>query len=260
MAENRRVALITGGGTGVGAATATALAARGWNVAVNYSRSAAEAEATAEACRALGVEAETLAGDVGDDAACRRMVADTAGRWGRLDALVNSAGTTQFVPIRDFDRQNAEDFERVNRVNVIGPWQAARTAEPWLRRSSGCVVNVSSIAAVSGAGSSLAYIASKGALNSLTLALARLMAPEVRVNAVLPGLIDTRWFADGLGADALARIKENFAAASALETVCTAEDVARSVVFLVEDAPKTTGHLLTVDGGSLLGRAPKPLE
>jgi len=189
--EHAPVALISGGATGVGAATARGLAARGFRVAINYRRSADEAEATAAACRAAGTDVLALQGDVAEDRACRSLVARTVEAWGRLDVLVCSAGITQFTQIADFDGQNAEDFHHVFAVNAIGPYQLARAASSHLRASgSGAIVNVSSIAGQNGNGSSLAYIASKGALNSLTLALARLLAPEVRVNAVLPGLIE----------------------------------------------------------------------
>jgi 3-oxoacyl-[acyl-carrier protein] reductase len=130
-----------------------------------------------------------------------------------------------------------------------------RAAAPQLRASPvGAVVNVSSIAALNGNGSSIAYIASKGALNALTLALARLLAPEVRVKAVLPGLIDTRWLADGLGEESFGAVKANFAEGSALGATCSAEDIADPIAFLAADARKMTGQLLTVDAGFLFGR------
>jgi 3-oxoacyl-[acyl-carrier protein] reductase len=254
----RKVALITGGGTGVGAASARALAARGFDVAINYSRSASEAETTVGTLRDAGAEAIALQGSVADDADCRRLVADALSRFGRLDALVNSAGATQFAALDDLEVQNAEDFQRVYAVNLIGPYQMMRAAADPLRASGGgAVVNVSSIAGVNGNGSSIAYIASKGALNTLTLTMARLLAPKVRVNTVLPGLLDTRWLEAGLGSEAFAKVKENFAAQSALGDICTADDVADAVAFLVCDARKMTGQLMPVDAGFLLGRGAK---
>lgn len=253
--QTRRVALIAGGGTGVGAATALSLARSGFDLGILYSRSADDAEATARACDEAGAEAMTVQADIAQDADCRSAIEKVVSRFGRLDALVNSAGTTQFATITDFDSQNAEDFQRVYAVNVVGAYQLARAAAPHLRQSgSGSIVHVSSIAGLNGNGSSLAYVTSKGALNVLTLALARTLAPEIRVNAVLPGLIDTRWLPAGLGDEAYQKVKAGFASNSALQDVCSAEDVATAVTFLVTDGLKVTGQLLPVDAGFLLGR------
>lgn len=249
------VALITGGGTGVGSATAKRLASRGYRVAVNYRKSADSAAATVEACKAAGNEAITVQGDVADIGACQRLVSQVGEKWGRLDVLVCSAGTTQFTQMHDLDAQNAEDFQRVFATNVLGAYQIVRAAAPFLRDSSGgAVVMISSIAAMNGNGSSLAYIASKGALNSLTLALARILAPQVRVNAVLPGLIESDWFLNGMDEKSYHTIRDGFAAASALETVCSPQDVADAVSFLAVDAKKMTGQLMVLDAGFMLGR------
>ena len=254
-ASEAPVAIVTGGATGVGAATALELAARGYRVAINYSRSKSEADATVAQCKQNGGDAVAVQGDVADDAACRAVVEAASTRFGRVDVLVNSAGTTQFVPLSELDRQNAEDFQKVYAVNVIGPYQMARAAAPHLRASgAGAIVNVSSVGSLNGNGSSYSYVASKAALNTMTLALARNLAPEIRVNAVLPGLIQTRWLKDGLGADAYARVRDGWADAAALQKTCTAEDVAHMIVWLATDAPLVTGQLLTVDGGFLLGR------
>ena len=245
------VAIITGGGTGVGAATAAKLSARGYRIAVNYSRSASEAEATAAACR----EAIAIQGDVAADADCRRIVAETLARWGRVDALVNCAGATQFVPMDDLEALNAEDFQRVFAVNTIAPYQLARAAAPYLRSSGkGAIVHVSSTSAYTGNGSSYAYVTSKAALHTLTLALARALAPEIRVNCVVPGLITSRWLGKGLGEEAYQRVRQSWVDASALGKVCAPEDVAEVIAWLVADAALLTGQLITVDGGFLLGR------
>jgi 3-oxoacyl-[acyl-carrier protein] reductase len=256
--ESGRAALITGGGTGVGAAVARRLAARGWGVAVNYSRSAEAAEATAEACRDLGVEAVALQGNVAEDADCRRLAQETAERFGRIDAVVNNAGVTLFADLPDLETQNAEDFARIYAVNVVGAYQMARAAAPWLRQSAlGSVVNVSSASADTGSGSSIPYVASKGALNSMTRSLARALAPQVRVNAVAPGLIDTRWFSEGVGDEKAAAIREGYAERAALRSWCTAEDVAEVIVFLACDALKMTGQIVTADAGHAFGPAPR---
>jgi 3-oxoacyl-[acyl-carrier protein] reductase len=252
---DKRAAVITGGGTGVGAATAIALAARGYDVAVCYSRSAGEAEGVVAHCKAQGGDAIAVQGDVADDAACRAVVDAAVTRFGRVDALVNSAGTTQFVPLSDLDGQSAEDFQKVYAINVIGPYQMARAAAPHMRRSgAGAIVNVSSVGSLNGNGSSYSYVTSKAALNTLTLALARNLAPEIRVNAVLPGLIETRWLKVGLGEEAYRRVRDGWADAAALGKTCTADDVAQTIVWLLADAALVTGQLLTVDGGFLLGR------
>ncbi len=254
-AEGRRVALVTGGGTGVGAASALALAARGCNVALNYSRSAEEAERTAMACREAGAGALVMQGDVASDKDCRRMVAEAEARWGRVDCLVNSAGVTVFRELGDLASQGAEDFQRIYAVNVVGAYQMARAAEGLLRKSDrGAVVNVSSMSALTGAGSSIPYAASKGALNTLTRSLARALSPQVRVNAILPGMIATRWFAEGVGAERAAQVRAKAEAGAALGAVCTAEDVADGIVFLALDALKMTGVLMEMDGGATLGR------
>ena len=247
-------ALVTGGASGVGAATARMLAGRGYRVAVNYRSREAEAAAVTEECRAHA-DAMTVPGDVADDAACRAMVDAVTDRWGRLDVLICNAGTTQFTSLANFENQNADDFQRIYAVNTIGPYQLARAAAPHLRATgNGAIVNVSSLAGKNGNGSSLAYIASKGALNALTQALARLLAPEVRVNAVLPGLIDTGWFTGGgVREDTWEKLKDGYRRASALERFCAPEDVARAITYLALDAPLNTGELMVVDGGFLLG-------
>ena len=255
VAAETRVVVVTGGATGVGAATALLLAKRGYDVAIVYSRSAKEAEDTVAACKAAGAEAIAVQGDVADNAACRAIVEAAATRFGRVDALVNCAGTTQFVPLSDLDGQTAADFQKVYAVNVIGPYQMARAATPHMRRGgNGAIVNVSSVGSLNGNGSSYSYVTSKAALNTLTLALARNLAPEIRVNAVLPGLIETRWLKVGLGAEAYQRVRDGWADAAALQKTCTAEDVAQTIVWLLADAALVTGQLLTVDGGFMLGR------
>jgi 3-oxoacyl-[acyl-carrier protein] reductase len=195
-------------------------------------------------------------GDVSEDRDCRRLVEAAATRWGRVDALVNSAGTTRFVPMADLEAVDAADFQRIYAVNAVGPFQMARAAAPLLRRNGGAIVNVSSTSSQTGNGSSWPYIASKGALNTLTLGLARMLAPQARVNAVLPGMIEGRWFLEGLGEDAYRRVRDSVASVAALGTVCTPAQVAEAVVWLLTGTAVTTGQLLTIDAGVTLGRPP----
>lgn len=254
------VALITGGGTGVGAATAKLLAGRGWSIVVNYSRSADAAEGAAAACRAMGVEAVAVQADVAKDEDCRRLVATTVETLGGLDLLVNSAGATQITKFSDLAAQNADDMLRVYGVNAVGTYQMGRAAQPHLKASGrGAIVNVSSIAGQTGSGSSIAYVLSKGALNTLTLTFARLFAPDIRVNAVLPGMIDTAWFTgNGVDDDTFALMKQRFSENSALGAVSSPEDIAEAIVYVGVDATKMTGQFLTIDAGFLLGKPPLP--
>ncbi len=248
-----RVALVTGSATGVGAATVLAFAERGWNVVVNYSRSEREAEATAASGRAAGADVLLQRGDVESDTDCRALVDGAIARWGRIDALVNNAGISSFAGAANWDAIDAATFQRIVGVNALGAFQMIRAAAPHLKAAGGCVVNVSSIAGALGIGSSVAYIASKGAVNAMTLYFARAMAPEVRVNAVCPGLITTRWFVDGIGQEGYDRILAGYEAAVPLARASTPDDVAAAVLWLVEGARTVTGELLLLDGGMHLG-------
>ena len=249
--DDRRAFIVTGSSSGVGAATALALAKQGAGIAVNYSRDAAPAERVAQACIDAGGDALVVRADVADDAACRRLAASALERWGRIDGLVNNAGTTRFASMRDLDALSAEDFHRIYSVNLIGPYQMVRACEKALRAARGAVVNVSSIAGSMGIGSSYAYVCSKGALNALTVALARVLAPEIRVNAVLPGLIETRWLKDGLGEN-YERVRKNWCERTPLQIPLQPEDVAAEIVALLQ-AKTVTGQLRTMDAGLGLG-------
>ena len=221
---------------------------------VNFSCDAAPAEAVAAQCRTLGqplgAQALVVQANVADDADCRRLAAAVAGQWGRCDVLVNNAGTTKFVAARNLDGLDADDFQRIYAVNVVGAYQMVRALAPLLaRHPPGAVVNMSSIAASTGMGSSVAYAASKGALNTLTMALARALGPGVRVNAIAPGLVETPWLQQGMGPERYAASVQAYKARSALADIITPDDVARAAWYLGVDAVKTTGEVLPVDGG-----------
>jgi 3-oxoacyl-[acyl-carrier protein] reductase len=250
--------IITGAGTGLGAATAIALAKRGANIAVNYSSSAEAAEKVAQACREAGANAFAVRASVTEYADCERLVAATMRELGGVDVLINNAGITKFADQKDLDLLSAEDFERVFRVNVIGAYQMVRAARQALSASGeGAVVNVSSVAAVMGIGSSMAYAASKGALNTLTLSLARSLAPQIRVNAVCPGYIASGWFTKWVGAQMEETVARNMAQTTPLERVSTPEEIAEAIIFFASPASRTiTGELLITDAGMHLGGAP----
>ena len=260
MNLRQAVVIVTGSATGVGAACARQFAERGARVVVNYNRSRTEADETADACRALGVDVVVIQGDVADDAACREMVRATVERWGRLDALVNNAAVTVKSDPFDLETLSAADFQNVFGVNVIGAYQMFRAAIPAMRAAGGgAIVNVSSNVAFTGGGSSLAYTASKGALNALTMALARTCGPEIRVNAVCPGVIDTRWMRQTLGEAGYSALEKGFSERAPIGRVATPDDVAGAVVWLIEGAEFVTGELLSVDGGiRLSGGVKKP--
>ncbi len=252
----RKAAIITGSATGVGAETALGLAQRGYDVLINYSKSEQEARASEAACRAAGADTLLVRADVADDAACRAMVEAALARWNRLDALVNNAGITTFVGSANWDALDAQAFAQILGVNVVGAFQMVRACTPHLKASNGAIVNVSSIAGALGIGSSVPYVASKGALNALTLHLARALAPEIRVNAVCPGLITTRWFVDGIGQDGYERLKAQYERSTPLGRACTTQDVAEAVIWLIVGARTVTGELILLDSGMHLGMAP----
>ena len=252
---SRKVAIITGGGTGVGAAVALRLAARSYDLLINYSRSSDAAAGVVAECLALGVDAFAVQGDVASDADCRELARQAMTRWGRIDALVCSAGATRFIPMDDLEAVTREDFESIYAVNSIGPFQMARAVRPQMQ-GGGAIVNVSSIAGLNGNGSSFPYVLSKAALNILTVSLARTLAPAIRVNAVLPGLIEGRWMRNGLGDEAYERVKGLFAAAAALGKVSTPDQIASAVCWLLEEDSVVTGQLISVDAGFMLGRPP----
>ncbi|MDH3212612.1 MAG: SDR family oxidoreductase [Myxococcales bacterium] len=247
-----KAAIVTGAGTGVGRATSLALARRGCAVLLNYSRSQEAAEKAAAEVSALGVKGVPHRCDVADDAACRAMVETAVREFGRLDLLVNNAGTTSFIPHAELERVSDDDWDRILAVNLKGPFQMVRAARPAIEASGGGeVVNVSSIAGIIGIGSSIPYAASKAALNNLTLTLARVLAPKIRVNAVAPGFIAGAWLKAGLG-PVYDVIKQGMEQRAALGKVCEAEDVADAILSLVAGSDLVTGHVLPVDGGMLI--------
>jgi ketoreductase RED2 len=240
MAGTSRVALVTGSSSGIGAQVVRRLAAEGCHVVVNSARSVDAGEALAAE---LGEQAHYVRGDVAvlDDA--HRIVAETVERFGRLDVLVNNAGTTEVIPHHDLDRATPDVFRRLFDVNVVGAWQVTVAAVPHLRESGdGCVVNMASIAGVRPTGSSIPYAVSKAALNHLTLLLANTLGPEIRVNAVAPGLVDTPWTADW---DVVRQVVVEMAP---LKRSGQPDDVAELVLALVRST-YVTGQIWGVDGG-----------
>jgi 3-oxoacyl-[acyl-carrier protein] reductase len=252
---SKKVCVITGSSSGIGAASAILFSQRGWNVCINYSREVAAAENIAAACKERGADVLLERCDVSDNAQCVQFAARVKAHFGRCDALVNNAGTTKFVELKNLDGLDAVDFQTIYGVNLIGPFQMIRAFAPMLNDAqSAAVVNISSIAPLIGGGSSLAYIASKGALNALSLALARVLGPKIRVNVVAPGMVDSPWLRNGLGPERFELMLRSYESASALETLVLPEEVAETIYYLGALAAKTTGEVHVVDGGRRVGR------
>ena len=248
----RKLAIITGSASGVGSAAAVQLAATGaWNVVINYTKSDVEAKATVATCEKLGAEVLCIRADVSDDAQCRDLVLQCVDRFGRIDALINNAGTTKFCDFGNLDGLTKEDFFHLYGVNVVGAYQMARSAFPHLRKVGGSVVNNASVAALTGMGSSIAYAASKGAMVTLTLSLAHALGPEVRVNAVCPGFIQGRWTRGFLG-HRYEDVKNQVEEGAALKVTATNKDVAEALVYFATQAKIITGEVMIVDGGATL--------
>lgn len=258
-----RKALVTGSATGLGRSFAVMLAERGADVIVNCTRSLTDAEETVAACNELGAQTQLIAADVSTDDGCKKL-ADAAGNWGHLDILVNNAGITRHARDHsDLDALSREDFLDTYAVNVAGPFLMMQTCKDLMVKAyettgrASTVLNVSSIAGVTGIGSSVAYAATKGALNTMTLSLARALAPAIRVNAICPGFIGTRWFKDSMGEDSFARLEDSIRAATPLSAASGPDDIAASGMFFLSDAARhVTGETLLVDAGMHLGYAP----
>ena len=254
MDVSGKTAIVTGSAVGVGRAVALDLAGRGANVVVNYSRSEAEARQTLADVEALGAKALLARADVSQDDQVRDMVNETLGRFGAVDILVNNAGITYFVNFDDLEGLTEEIWDRIYAVNVKGLFFCSRAVIPPMKRQGeGCIVNISSVSGVRAVGSSIAYCASKAAVINMTVAFARTFAPEVRVNCVAPGFIDTRWHQARRDAAEYEAFKAAVGRMTPLGRICTPEDVSRAVLDFVE-AEMVTGQTLLVDGGIALGR------
>lgn len=251
MELSGKTAIVTGAAVGVGRETALALARRGANVVVNYSRSEAEARQTAANVEALGVDALLVRANVSRDAEVRDMVAQAVRRFAGVDILVNNAGITHFIDFKDLEAATEAVWDRILAVNVKGVFFCSRAVVPHMqRRGAGCIVNVASVAGIAGTGSSIPYCASKAAVINLTMTFAQTFGPEIRVNCVAPGYVDTRWHEARPGGSE--SVRGVVASLTPLKRVCGPEDVAQAVVSLIEGADMVTGQTLVVDGGVVM--------
>lgn len=241
-----KAALVTGGGTGIGRATSIALADRGVKVAVNYSRSIDEAEETVELIRHRGGRAIAIQADVSKDREVREMVHTMAQQFGTVDLLVNNASITRHIPLDDLEGVTEESWNELYNVNVKGMFFCARAVSPYMKANKqGAIVNVGSIAGLTGLGSSLPYAVTKAAVHGLTKSLARALAPEVRVCSVVPGAVATRWW------EGREEAMHRLAGHILLQRISTPEDIA-SLISSVLQQESMTGQLISVDGGQTL--------
>lgn len=243
MELKNKVALITGGGTGIGRAIGLAFAKEGASIAINYSRSENEALTTAKEITDLGVSAMTIKADVSNDDQVHNMVKKVADKFGRLDILVNSAGTTTFVEASDLEGLTEEIWDRTIDVNLKGTFFCCRAVVPIMKSvDGGSIINISSIAGITGVGSSMAYSASKAGVICLTKSLARTLAPDIRVNTIAPGFVDSRW------TEGWDEYRKMHISSTPMKRVAKPEDVAVSALYLVH-SDFVTGQVIVVDGG-----------
>ncbi|WP_169084934.1 SDR family NAD(P)-dependent oxidoreductase [Paenibacillus sp. PL91] len=246
MDLTNKAALVTGGGTGIGRATSMALASKGVRVAVNYSRSKADAEETVELIRMAGGTAIAIQADVSKDNEVKEMVNTIVQRFGTVDLLVNNASITRHIPLERLEDVKEEDWDELYDVNVKGMFYCARAVSSYMKeKKQGAIVNVGSIAGVTGLGSSLPYAVSKAAVHGLTKSLARALAPEIRVCCVVPGAVATRWW------EGREEIMVRLAGQILLQRISTPEDIAGLITAVLQQ-DSMTGQMITVDGGQSL--------
>jgi len=246
------VALITGGGTGIGSAIALALARQGARgVAISYNVSEGDARQTCDALTAAGVECLAVKADVRIDSDVRRLVTTVVESFGVIDILVNNAGVTRYIPLRDLEAMTDDIWDLTFDTNLRGTFYCCRAARPHLRASNGAIINIASMAGLRGAGSSLAYAVSKAGVIHMTQVLAVALAPEIRVNCVAPGLVQTRWLERGIGKEATKAESRRVSLETPLARTAMPEDVADTIMGLLASR-HVTGQNIVIDGGKSL--------
>lgn len=264
------VAIVTGSSSGIGAEVAKIAAAHGFHVVINYNSNREGAEQVAKQCQALfdqalfakaatSASANTTStatlvvqADVANDADCRALAQAALDNWGRIDVLVNNAGTTKFCPHGDLEGLSADDFQQLYQVNTVGAFQMIRAVAPSMKASGGRIVNVASVAGLLGVGTSLAYACSKAAMLAMNKSMARELGPQILVNAVCPGFVEGAWLREGLGDELYELVKQHYLTQSRTDQVMTAETVAKNIWFFATESQNITGEHLLMDGGATL--------
>ena len=259
MLLKNAVAILSGAGrrNGVGAATAKLLAKEGCHILINCLKNAQQAKDIVDDCKNEGVEAELFIGDATKSASCHQMSELVKSKWGRADILVNCLGVTKGAPYEKLDRLDENDFNKIFAVNATAPYLMSQAFQSMLRESGdGVIVNVSSAAGITGKGSSIAYAAAKGAENTLTLALAQALSPEVRVNAVCPSFIDSSWWEETFHGknDQYKALVKSMQDNNLLRKVLRPSDVAYTILSIIHN-PVMTGELIRLDAGAHIGKA-----
>lgn len=252
-----KTAIITGSSSGIGAQIAKQLAQNGCHVMINYNANQKGAEDVCRECLAFGVKAVIRQADVSDDTDCKELAGFAESEWGQLDILVNNAGTTKFCDHLNLEGLDRQDFQNIYATNTIGPFQMTRAAKHLLEKApTAHVINMASIAGIMGVGSSIAYAASKGALITMTLSLARILGPKIRVNAICPGFVQGEWLEKGIGTENYNRMLKGLQEIAPLKDTATPERVAQTAIGILTSMDWTTGETFIVDGGAHLHTAP----
>ena len=251
-----KVAVITGSSAGIGAEAAKKISALGGKVTINYSKSKEAAEEVAHECSQLGKSPLIIKSDIATDEGCKHLIDRAFSEFGAINILINNAGRTKFADHSNLDALKRDDFENILALNLNSNYELIKHAHPHLAKNKkSSIVNISSVAGLRGLGSSVAYAASKGALNSMTLALSRSLGPDgIRVNAVCPGFVATDWWKNSLGDEKFKKAIIAYEKTNPLGEAPTAEDIVGSILFFASDLSNhVTGQLLAVDGGLLIG-------
>ena len=251
-----KFAVITGSSNGIGAETAKKITSLGGRVTINYSKSKEVAEEVAHECSNVGIPPLLIKADVATDDGCKYLIDSAVKEFKSLNILINNAGRTKFASHSDLDALNRDDFDNILSLNLISNYELVKNARPYLANNKkSSIVNISSVAGLKGLGSSIAYASSKGALNSMTLALSRSLGPEgIRVNAVCPGFVATDWWKKRLGDEKFKKIIIAYEKTNPLGEAPAAKDIVGSVIFFASDLSNhVTGQLLAVDGGLMNG-------